>query len=213
MEESFWKKHYQNFSLQEPSNFSQYCVESHLQKNDTLIELGCGNGRDGLLFGKYVDRYVGFDSCNQAVSSFKISIDESTNLNDKNFEIYEKDFTDINFNIFANNCKRIVIYSRFTLHSISYFESDRLFRNISNINVPWVMMLEVRTIFDSLYGKGKKIGEHEYKTDHYRRFIDPDKFLLEICKNFSVQYFELGKKFAPFKGDNPLVLRAVIRAK
>lgn len=213
MEDSFWNKHYQTFGLQEASNFARYCLDYQLHKNDTLIELGCGNGRDGLLLGKYVSRYVGLDCCKVAITVFQKAIEELQTVNVSNIEAYQEDFTNINFNLISNKCKRIAIYSRFTLHSITYNESDRLFNNISKINAPWVMMLEVRTISDSLYGEGKRIGLHEFKTDHYRRFIDPDVFISDIATKFSVQYFELGTNFAPYEGNEPLILRAVIQAK
>ena len=40
-------------------------------------------------------------------------------------------------------------------------------------------MIETRTIYDELFGVGKKISENEYLTDHYRRFVNP----IEIKKN------------------------------
>jgi tellurite methyltransferase len=213
MEDFFWNKHYQTFRLQEASNFAKYCLDYQLDKNDTLIELGCGNGRDGLLIGKHVSRYIGIDCCKEAITVFEKSIEELATDNVNNIEAFQEDFTNINFNLISNKCKRVAIYSRFTLHSINYNESDRLFNNISQINLPWIMMLEVRTIFDPLYGDGKNLGLHEFKTDHYRRFIDPDVFISDVAKKFSVLYFEVGTGFAPYEGNEPLILRAVIQAK
>jgi hypothetical protein len=74
-----------------------------------------------------------------------------------------------------------------------------------------VFALESRTIFDGLYGQGVMLGKHEFRTDHYRRFIDPNEFLAEIVNRFSIQYFELSDGFAPFEGEDPIVMRAIIQ--
>jgi SAM-dependent methyltransferase len=211
MQDSFWDKHYKDFSLSQPSLFAKYFLEKVLMADDTVVELGCGNGRDGLAIAQRASRYIGLDACPIAVGRFKEEFESLTLAASGRLSVRQANFTLEDFNAFGKGAKRLVLYSRFSLHSIDYDEAERLLNNVAQISsVPWVFVIEARTIFDSLYGKGTKIGRHEYRTDHYRRFIDPDEFLEDLLKRFSVPYFEISKGFAPFGDEDPIVMRAEI---
>jgi SAM-dependent methyltransferase len=214
MQDSFWNSHYQAFSLQEPSGFASYCLQGQLRSSDTVVELGCGNGRDGLALGQTVSRYTGLDACAVAVSNFQKVVNGLDQGVSSKMAVQQADFTDLDFNTFGEGAKRLVIYSRFSLHSINYQEADRLLANIGKVtSAPWVLMLEARTIFDTLYGAGSNVGLHEFKTDHYRRFIDPEPFLADLASRFAVRYFEVASGFAPFGDQDPVVMRAVIQSR
>ena len=70
-------------------------------------------------------------------------------------------------------------------------------------------MLETRTVYDELYGKGKNIGDNEFFTDHYRRFIEPKDFLSFVLKDYFIHYYELSTGFAPLQNEDPLIMRLV----
>lgn len=213
MQHPFWNKHYNTFQVQEPSDFSHHCAKRYLQKSDVLIEMGCGNGRDGIMLSSHVSRYVGIDSCPTAIEYFSRSIKQVSLNGQSRSDLLQADFTSIDFNRFVEFPSRLALYSRFSLHSITYPEQHQLFENIKRISAPWVFMLEARTIYDTLYGIGRGIGPHEYETDHYRRFIDPDSFLSEIAQRFKVEYFEVADGYAVYKKENPVVMRAVFQGK
>ncbi len=214
MKNLFWDEHYQKFSVQQPSPFSSYCVTSHLKREDVVVELGCGNGRDGMTLAEVVSRYAGIDACPVAIESFSKKIDLHQDKHSRNIELLQEDFTNIDFSRFAKNNERLAIYSRFSLHSINYEEVSRLLSNIERIAPSsWIFMLEARTIFDEFYGVGKELGKHEFESDHYRRFIDPAEFLKEMSARFNVRYFEVADGFAKFGDENPIVMRGVIESK
>ena len=75
------------------------------------------------------------------------------------------------------------------------------------------IFIECRTIRDDLYGKGKKIGKHEFIDTHYRRFIDPKEFKRRLSKFFKISYFKESKNFAKFKKENPCILRLIAKKK
>jgi SAM-dependent methyltransferase len=212
MQDRFWNNHYQTFSVHEPTEFALYCLEKYFKFDDVVIELGCGNGRDGCAISQSVSRYVGLDACNVAINKFENNIKELDKNIAEKIDVHQGDFTAQNFNELKKDAKRLMIYSRFSLHSINYEEVERLLNNLSEINgIPWVFLIEARTIFDNLYGEGTNIGVHEFKTDHYRRFIDPEIFLSEISSRFNIKYFEVSDGFAPFGNQDPLVMRAAIQ--
>ena len=179
-----------------------------------MVELGCGNGRDGTTLAEAVSLYTGIDACPVAIESFSKKIDQHQDTQSRNVELLQGDFTNIDFRRFAKNNERLAIYSRFSLHSINYEEVSRLLSNIERLDPSsWIFMLEARTIFDEFYGVGKELGKHEFKSDHYRRFIDPAEFLKEVSARFNVRYFEVADGFAKFGKENPIVMRVVIESK
>ena len=212
MRDTFWNTHYQAFAVSEPSRFARHCLDHHLRPGDTVVELGCGNGRDGLALGHSVARYIGLDACAVAVGAFQGMAAAAQPEVARRIEARQGDFTDLDFNAFGQGASRLVLYSRFSLHAITYPEAERLIDNIGRITaVPWALLLEARTIHDTLYGVGTNVGPHEFKTDHYRRFIDPDVFLADMASRFSVRYFEVAQGFAPFGDQDPVLMRAAIQ--
>ncbi len=212
MRDAFWNKHYQTFKISEPSGFARHCLERHMRTGDVVVELGCGNGRDGFVLSQFASRYIGLDACPVAVGAFQESAAALASAAAGKIEVRQGDFTTLDFNEVGRGAERLVIYSRFSLHAINYEESARVLANIARITTaPWVLLLEARTIYDTLYGEGENIGLHEFQTDHYRRFIDPDTFLADMASRFAVRYFEVAPGFAPFGDQDPVLLRAVIQ--
>lgn len=205
--DQFWDNHYARFNDQAPSFFCLHCMERFLRKHDTLFEIGCGNGRDGLELARVVERYVGLDTCSKAVGLFRGAIEQSQPPR-TNLSVEVADGTQFALQRF--NGGRMAIYSRFSLHSIDYPSESRLLDNLHRLSrQDWICMIEARTIFDELYGVGTAVGKHEFVTDHYRRFIDPQEFIAQLIARFKLHYFEVSRGFAMYKGDDPLVMRVV----
>ena len=178
-----------------------------------MVELGCGNGRDGFALFKKTGRYVGVDSCPIAVKGLSQKLESVGKDVDSNLRIICADFTKIDFENLSTSNEKLYIYSRFSYHSIDYIHAEDLLRSLNNLKRPWMMLMEVRTIYDELYGEGTRLGLHEFQTDHYRRFIDPEKFILDNMKRFSFKYFEVARDFAPFKQENPIIMRTIFQSK
>jgi len=214
MQDSFWNRHYQTFKEQGPSDFARFCLVRHLKDTDVLVDLGCGNGRDGLTLSGRVERYVGIDLCGSAIQSFREAAGRQTTGWRDHLELLQADFTWLDFNKFGQGSSRLALFNRFSLHSITYDEQARLVENIARIDAtPWIWMIEARTVHDALYGAGQNVGPHEFQTDHYRRFIDPAAFLKEVAARFTVRYFEVADGFAIFGKENPVVMRAVLEGR
>lgn len=212
MENEFWDKWYQGFEIHEPSNFAKFCLNKYINSNDTLIELGCGNGRDGLVLSKNVEKYIGLDASSSALKKFKNEVELRETSQD--ISILQSNFCEQDFNRLAIGAKRLVVYSRFSLHSINYDDFGDLMSNLKNISssLPWIFLVEARTIFDEMYGVGHSVGLHEFRTDHYRRFIDPKTFLMEMSTSFNINYFEVSSGFAKYNDSDPVCLRASIHS-
>ena len=200
---NYWDKFYKNKKAPHKSSlFAIFCLK-FLKKSEVIIDIGCGNGRDTIFFLK--NGYVCY------------GVDQSKSIISKNKRLYPKyknyflckDLSKINFNKITN--KAFSVYSRFSLHAINKTEEKTFFNNLNKSKKLQLLMIETRTIYDELFGKGKKISTNEYLTDHYRRFIDPTDIKKKLKKKFKIIYYFLGKNLAKYKKENPKILRIILK--
>ena len=101
-------------------------------------------------------------------------------------------------------------YSRFTIHAINQKQETMLLKTMFRALKPGgKFFIEVRSVNDPLYGKGKAVERNAFFYDnHYRRFIVRDELAhrLENC-GFRVEYVKEQTGFAPYGNDDPPVIR------
>lgn len=201
---NYWNKYYKlKKTPLASSSFAKYCWKNYLKKNKSLLEIGCGNGRDSFFFYKKGMRVTAIDKSNPII---KKNIQRNRKINFIDMDITSKKLYSIG--------KFDYIYARFFLHAINSKSQNNLFKNIKKLcsNKKSIMMFEFRTIKDPLFLKGKKISKYERLTDHYRRFIDKDI----LCKYLAKRKFTFiniieKKGLAKYKKDNPVLCRLVIK--
>ena len=213
----YWNSYYKNKNLAlHSTKFAVFCKKKLKHYKGILYDIGCGNGRDSIYFNKKRIYCVGIDKSFQAIYKSK-----------KKFSIYKNHFKRKNFcNFFSNQIinDKFSVYSRFSLHSITYEHEKQLFNSLIKQKNLEYLFIESRTLDDELYGKGKKVGKHEfvwenvtnkhkYIASHYRRFIDPSVLKKQLKKNFNVIYFKKSKGFARFRKEDPCVLRIIAKKK
>lgn len=202
---NYWDKYYNIFfPPSKPTAFAKHCKKYLKNSKNLFFDVGCGNGRDTLYFNKYNIDCYGLDKSKEAIKKLK--------QKNKKFakKFINSDFTKFNYSKFN---RKISIYSRFSLHSISKKKELDFFKMINKSKNIEYLFIEVRTIYDELYGIGKKLKKNEYFTSHYRRFIDPKIFKKQIKKSFSLKLFKIDKNFAKYKKENPIVLRVIAQKK
>jgi cyclopropane fatty-acyl-phospholipid synthase-like methyltransferase len=195
-----WNNFYKKFSLQKESNFAKFVIKN-IKKNKTLIDIGCGNGRDTLFFIKKNIKVLGVDKSITAISR---------NKNQQNFK---------NINI-LKNYKKIkqkfdYVYARFFIHTINKDEEIvflKIMRYLSKNNS--TVYLEFRTDKDPLIKKGLKVSENERIHGHYRRFINVKNFCQNLEKfKFKILYCKQSTNFSKFKNEKPHICRLVYKIK
>ncbi len=208
MDKNYWEEYYKNQSPGNyPSDFAKYCSNIYkLNDHGTIYDIGCGNGRDTIFFSSKSIPAIGVEQSENAIEQNKLKIiNQKTNL-----KFIVGNFTNFDYSLYS---KSFSIYSRFTLHAINYEEEKLFFKHIFKLKKLKNLFIEVRTINDDLYGKGTKIGKHEYITSHYRRFIDPKILKSQIQDFFHIDYFEESRGFSKTDNDDPVLLRLVCRRK
>ena len=202
----FWNKYYNSKdNNNKPSNFALFVNKNYIKKNTFLIDVGAGDGRDSFYFRKKAKHVYSIDQSNIAIKKNKL---KTRRLGFKNVTFK---------NLSSNHLKKIVnkkvnfIYARFFIHAINEVNEDIFLKSIKkNFGSNTLVSLEFRTTKDNLMKKGKKLSKYERLTDHYRRFIDTNKFIKKLKKmNFKIIYKKTGINLSKTKNDNPHLCRII----
>lgn len=187
-----------------PSSFALFCNENYFEPRSHVLEFGCGNGRDAFYFSKN-HRVTALDESHVAVEANRM-------------RALQEGVLSINF-LHGQFGREIIglpidvdaVYGRFVMHAMPedsetkvLQESWRLLRNEGKI------FLEFRTIHDPLMNQGALIGDSERVTDHYRRFIDFEKFCNKLFTiGFNLDFAIEKRGLAAYGADDPVVGRVV----
>lgn len=211
-DKEYWKEYYtKNFMPAGPSSFAEFALE-YLEEGNSLIELGCGNGRDSIYFFKNNIDVIGVDQVKHEVDYL------NENYGDDSLLFLSDDFTNLSNAKIEN--KEIIetkeidyVYSRFTFHSINERKEDRALDWIEDtLNPGGLFLLEARSTKDPMYQQGRSLSETENFTDHYRRYMDYDKILNKLkSKDFEIVFSIEDKDLAVYKDDNPYVIRIIAK--
>lgn len=208
MDKNYWRSYY--FKQREerlPSLFAKHVVDNYISnKNTTLIELGCGNGRDSIYFSEKGLNVVAIDQVEEEINFLKNKYSAA-----KNLEFISGDFTKLN-----GNRKYNVVYSRFTLHSINAEQQDRVLKwSYSHLEKDGLLCIEVRGKKNEIYRKGEQVAGEEHAfvyENHYRRFLDFNDLCSELKDiGFTLIYCQEKKDFAPFKNTNETFIRVIAK--
>ena len=198
----YWNQYYCNrICSTEPSPFAQY-VATLVEPGKTLVDLGCGNGRDALFFAQQGLQVVAIDLSRSA-------IDQLNQTPVKNARFLCGDF--IASDAHQPNAYDYA-YSRFTIHAINQKQEALLLQTMFGaLKSGGKFFIEVRSVNDPLYGKGKAVERNAFFYDnHYRRFIVRDELVRSLQdRGFRVEYAKEQTGFAPYGNDDPPVIRIV----
>lgn len=198
----YWNRYYTNkVCSTEPSPFAKY-ISTLIDTGKTMLELGCGNGRDAVYFAGLGINVIAIDMSGAAIEMLK-------DMKIANTEFICGDF--INNDIHKASIYDYV-YSRFTIHSINQNQEKVLLQNMyRSLKSGGKFFIEVRGIKDTLFGKGEALERNAYFYDnHYRRFIVMQELVNSMTElGYVVEYAQESTGFAPYGNDDPEVIRIV----
>ncbi len=208
MDKKYWKNYYSKHREEkQPSLFAKHIIENYLSdEKSTLIELGCGNGRDSIYFSEKGLNVAAIDQVEEEITFLQNRFSEV-----KNVEFISGDFSKLGHDRIYD-----IVYSRFTLHSINSIQQDRVLNwAYKQLNENGLVCIEVRGKKNELYKKGEKVAEEEdafIYENHYRRFLDFDDLCNELKEiGFTINYCLEAKGFAPFKNTNETFIRVIAK--
>lgn len=263
MDKSYWTKFYAKHKVGgKPSLFAQFVWDSYLRQMQadknvkartntqintksshtphtgtiSLLELGCGNGRDALFFAKNKIQTTAIDQVVDEIS-YLAKHCATTTKGIANPHFIAGDFTNLSAiferggaGIAFSNTKSSAItarqdnlestrfdciYSRFTLHSITHAQQENLLSQIPHFLAPsGIVAIEARGKKNSLYQQGEPVeGEANafIHDSHYRRFVDFESLceVLESQLNLTIHFAKEDRGFAPFNGEDDYFFRVV----
>ncbi len=202
------KKHWDTFyksavAPSKPSPFAEH-VADRIGEQVTVLEVGCGNGRDASLFGDIGHSVVALDASEKAIqfcqkNCQRPSIKFIWGTADKLAQIEGEKFD--------------VVYSRFCIHAMTRREEANFMEAASKLIKPdGKIFIECRSIHDALAREGEVISLTERIHGHYRRFIVLD----ELKKTMISTVFDIleaveSKGLAKFGDEDPVVIRIEAR--
>lgn len=207
MDKKYWANFYseQNRDLK-PSAFAKYILETIPPRSEKLIELGCGNGRDAVFFANEGFEVLAIDQVESEIKFLTYRYQQIGSLH-----LLCADFTDC-----LIKEKFDVVYSRFTLHSITEEQQHKVLSWAYDIlNNNGSICIEARGQKNELYKMGEPVeGEPDafILHDHYRRFINFDALCAELKGlGFEFTFAKEDKGFAVYHDTDETFIRIVAK--
>ncbi len=210
MDRGYWDRFYNkpHHDIETPSTFALACLK-RIHPGETLFELGCGNGRDALFFGRSGVKVIACDQSDVVISHLIQRASEVA---------YQEppEFICTDFSRLGNDFDRRVdvVYSRFTLHAVSAEEASSALAWASKVLKPGGRLFaEARSVKGSLYGVGEPCERDAFVYQgHYRRFIRRDELHSELeSLGFAIEEIVESDGLAVYGDDDPVVIRVTAK--
>ena len=140
----------------------------------TLLDLGCGDGRDSIFFSSKGLKVTAIDFSPIAINRLRIqNPDIHFILEDiRNMVFKEKSFD--------------IVYSHLSLQYFDHETTDEIIRNIYKILTKnGLLFIKCKSTDDQLYGQGEKVGEDMFWKEHLRHFFSKE-YMANILHQFKV---------------------------
>jgi len=194
-DQNYWNEFYKaNSIVHEPSSFARHVEDNYFESGKSLLELGCGNGRDAIFFAEKGKKVSALDLSSETILSL-------SSMSVKNAEFFNQDFSQLsNFRDFD------YVYSRFTLHSIDDKTEQVVLQQLPKVlKSGGLFLLEARSLKDENLAK-------TFGTGHFRRYLDYDVIVDQIERlNFKVLEKVESQGLPPYKDEDPFLIRIVAK--
>ena len=182
-----------------PSPFAKY-VANQLCAEQSILEIGCGNGRDANFFSSQGHRVTGLDRSCEAIELCE--------------KLYSNESLEFFFGAIANiakiNKKKYdLIYSRFVIHAMSLHEEIKTLKiSYKLLKKNGKFFIECRSINDPLSHRGEILSQTERIDGHYRRFIILEEFKQRLVQTgFTIIKTMESNGLAKLGEEDPVIIR------
>ena len=204
----YWQEFYSNNSPKKPpllpSQFAAF-VSNDISRNAFVVDVGCGNGRDALYFGRHGFSVVGIDRSENAIAVCSANAPKSCS-----FQCHDLQTLELEKYIppsFDPERDSLVIYSRFFLHAINRDLQSVFIQKIASIgHLKPTVYLEFRSDRDA--------DRLKVTPEHYRRYVDLPEFESDAAKfGLEFSYKVVGTGFAKYLDDDAYVARYILNCR
>ena len=178
-EEEYWKTKWDKREIEEANDFARRSFSQIKYNNfETLLDLGCGNGRDSLFFASEGLNVTSVDFSESGIKKLnELSKEKGLKINTIQTDIRKINFPDDSFD---------VIYAHLILHYFNDEVTTKIFEKLFRIlKKDGLIFIKCKSVEDALYGKGEKVGKDMYKKGHLRHFFS-EEYMKEKLRDFKI---------------------------
>ena len=174
-ESNYWKNKWSNRRSEPATNFAKRAYKLIKTKNlKTLLDLGCGDGRDSIYFFSKGLQVTAVDFSKSGIRKLK--------ARQNRINCILKDIRNINFT--ENSFD--VIYAHLALHYFDDKTTSKVFNNLYKIlKRGGLIFIKCKSTDDVLFGRGEKVGDNMYKEGHIRHFFTKE-YMIEKLRRFKI---------------------------
>jgi hypothetical protein len=204
----YWANFYSRTSYSDGSTFFEF-VNARDDTPGTVIDIGCGDGRDGCAFGAAGRTVLGLDQSPVGIEHATAHAAQLGVSDRVRFEVCDvADVDDLGRALDraeGASDEPIMFYMRFFLHAISAEVQERLLSAIDTHARPGDR-------FAAEFRTDKDEGTSHVHTRHYRRFQNAAEFSAGLTAlGFEILHEEEGTGLSPYKGEVPVLYRVIAR--
>ena len=180
--QEYWKKRTERKEKRDPTEFAKQCAEFLRDKSSkTLLDLGCGDGRDSIFFAKQGYEVTAADVSPVALQILQKKINEEKITT---IRIIEQNLQNLQFpeNSFD------VIYAHLSLHYFLDEQTEQIFKKLQKmLKSDGFLFIKCKSTEDEEFGKGKEVEKNVFVTEenYVRHFFD-EEYMKQKLSNFKI---------------------------
>ena len=203
---SHWEAFYarEHPEIAGPSQFAAFVLQE-FPGHRTVLDVGCGNGRDAFFFAQYGKSVLGLDGAANVIARNMARLGRNGGSNPAFRFLSLSDASQVA--AFVDGTGRLsqaVVYARFLLHALSGDEEDLFLDMVDGLmGSDCVLAMEYRVPAD----------RHRPKETpaHFRRFVDPAALGVKLGRRgLATLYHTEGTGLAKYRGDDACVARTIV---
>lgn len=190
----FWNSTYDARAMVGALDFTKK-VMNYCEAGSSILDVGCGDGRDSLYFAQNGLKVTAIDFSEKAIERVHAL---GAPIDARAMDTTRMDFPDASFD---------VVYAHLSLHYFDDTMTTEVFANIHRMLKPrGHFFVRCKSTEDPYYGQGERVGEHMFLHPYLRRFFT-EEYMRGKLALFDV--LELGKSSSNYDGKESCFIDAI----